>query len=67
MDFGDAYYLVVRKLSYTWNELLGEKVPRILFMLEKLEDEGQRKKEQLDDIPDNPEQAAKSENPKTYT
>jgi len=65
MDFGDAYYIIVRKLSYTWDDLLLEKVPRILFMLEKLEDEGERKREQREEIPDNPQQAARSKNPKT--
>lgn len=45
----EAYYAVVRKLGYTWEELLREKSTRTFFMIEQLEEEAERMEE---DAPD---------------
>lgn len=45
----DAYYAVVRQLSYTWEQLLREKCTRTFYMIEKLEEEAEKAEEDMPD------------------
>jgi len=42
---------LVRKLDYTWEEVLNEKVPRILFTVDKLVEEQEKREEEIPDDP----------------
>lgn len=51
------YYILVREMGYTWKQVMAENVPQSLYSFERLQIEGEKKKERREEMEEDVEQA----------
>lgn len=50
------YYQLVRHMDYTWDEVMDEKVPQTMYTFERLREEGEERKERMQEMEDQREE-----------